>query len=143
VTSRVAGLPNDVGVWPEVKTDAEIWPREKGRIPAGSWVPKGALNDGAEPRPGSAPRPSARCPPHDSMLDPASTVVLRKWSFFSDWRVPPSPRALLLLFALVALCCLVPSGLAFVGSPCLSQASYRPYPTTVTAPAAAIPVPSP
>jgi hypothetical protein len=48
VTSRVAGLPNDVGVWPEVKTDAEIWPREKGRITAGSWVPKGALKEGGD-----------------------------------------------------------------------------------------------
>jgi hypothetical protein len=41
--SRVNGLPNDTRVWPRAKIDAVLRPREKGRIPDGLFVPKGAL----------------------------------------------------------------------------------------------------
>jgi hypothetical protein len=41
VASWVIGLPNDVGVWPGAKTDGEVWPREKGRIPGDHGLPKG------------------------------------------------------------------------------------------------------
>jgi hypothetical protein len=41
VPSGVTGLPNDVGVRPGAKTDAVVWPREKGRIPPGFFFPKG------------------------------------------------------------------------------------------------------